>query len=99
MRTLREARTAATLRGHPGIVTVYDVVEEDGRPWIVMEPVEGPSMAEVLRAEGRLAETRVAEIGLRVISALAAAVSGCSGSSHPPGSGHVDTFVATFRLD
>ncbi|MER5620133.1 protein kinase [Streptosporangium sp. NPDC002544] len=73
LRTLREARTAATLRGHPGIVTVYDVVEEDGRPWIVMELVEGPSMAEVLRAEGRLAEARVAEIGLRVISALAAA--------------------------
>ncbi|MET8337659.1 protein kinase domain-containing protein [Streptosporangium canum] len=72
-RTLREARTAATLRGHPGIVTVYDVVEEDGLPWIIMELVEGPSMAQVIRAEQRLPEDRVARIGLQVISALAAA--------------------------
>ncbi|MFD8555757.1 serine/threonine-protein kinase [Streptosporangium canum] len=72
-RTLREARTAATLRGHPGIVTVYDVVEQDGLPWIVMELVEGPSMAQVIRAERRLPEDRVARIGLQVISALAAA--------------------------
>nr|WP_278249086.1 serine/threonine-protein kinase [Streptosporangium minutum] len=72
-RTLREARTAATLRGHPGIVTVYDVVEEDGLPWIVMELVDGPSMAQVIRAEQRLPEDRVARIGLQVISALAAA--------------------------
>ncbi|MGJ6964232.1 serine/threonine-protein kinase [Streptosporangium sp. G11] len=72
-RTLREARTAATLRGRPGVVTVYDVVEEDGRPWIVMELVEGPSLAEVIRREGPPTEARVAGIGLRVISALAAA--------------------------
>ncbi|GAA3411389.1 serine/threonine-protein kinase [Streptosporangium vulgare] len=72
-RTLREARTAASLRGHPGIVTVYDVVEEDGRPWIVMELVDGPSLAKVIEDEGRLAEARVARIGLRVISALVSA--------------------------
>ncbi|WP_436758841.1 serine/threonine-protein kinase [Streptosporangium sp. V21-05] len=72
-RTLREARTAASLRGRPGIVTVYDVVEEDGRPWIVMELVEGPSLAKVIKDEGRLTEARVARIGLRVVSALVSA--------------------------
>ncbi|GII00341.1 serine/threonine-protein kinase [Planobispora takensis] len=72
-RTLREARTAARLRSHPGIVTVYDVVEEDGLPWIVMELVDGPSLAEVIRTEGRLPEARAAELGHQVISALAAA--------------------------
>ncbi|WP_268249307.1 serine/threonine-protein kinase [Planobispora rosea] len=72
-RTLREARVAARLRDHPGIVTVYDVVEEDGLPWIVMELVDGPSLAEVIRTGGRLPEARVAELGHQVISALAAA--------------------------
>ncbi|GAA2907765.1 serine/threonine-protein kinase [Streptosporangium fragile] len=72
-RTLREARMAARMRGHPGIVTIYDVVEEDDRPWIVMELVEGPSLAQVIRAERRLPETRVARIGLQVIAALTAA--------------------------
>ncbi|GAA5068112.1 putative Ser/Thr protein kinase [Thermocatellispora tengchongensis] len=72
-RTMREARSAARLRGHPGIVTVYDVVEEDGVPWIVMELVEGRSLAEEIREAGPLPEDRVMEIGARVLAALAAA--------------------------
>ncbi|GIH73726.1 hypothetical protein Plo01_01550 [Planobispora longispora] len=72
-RTLREARMAARLRNHPGIVTVYDVVEQDGLPWIVMELVDGPSLAEVIRTGGRLPEARAAGLGHQVISALAAA--------------------------
>jgi tRNA A-37 threonylcarbamoyl transferase component Bud32 len=72
-RTLREARAAATLRSHPSIVTVHDVVLDDGRPWIVMELVRGRSLDRVLRDEGPLPAPRVAEIGLRMIEALSAA--------------------------
>jgi serine/threonine protein kinase len=71
-RTLREARAAAKLR-HPGIVTVHDVVTDDGRPWIVMELIGGRSLADVLREDGPLSERRAAEIGIEVLSALDAA--------------------------
>ena len=71
-RALREAQAAARLR-HPGIVTVHDVVVEDGRPWIVMELVGGQSLAGEIRARGLLTEQRTAEIGLRVLEAIRAA--------------------------
>jgi serine/threonine protein kinase len=71
-RTFREARTAARL-GHPGVVTVYDVVEEDGRPWIVMELIRGRSLAEQIKKEGPLPPRRVAEIARQMIGALNAA--------------------------
>ncbi|MEV0613739.1 serine/threonine-protein kinase [Nonomuraea sp. NPDC050404] len=72
-RTLREARAAAALRGQPSIVTVHDVVLDDGRPWIVMELVRGRSLDRVVRQDGPLPPRRVAEIGLRMIEALSAA--------------------------
>ncbi|TYB60659.1 serine/threonine protein kinase [Nonomuraea sp. PA05] len=72
-RTLREARAAAALRDHPSIVTVHDVVLDDGRPWIVMELVRGRSLDRVVRDEGPLPPGRVAGIGLRMIEALSAA--------------------------
>ncbi|GAA2122159.1 serine/threonine-protein kinase [Actinomadura napierensis] len=71
-RTMREARSAAGL-DHHGIVTVYDVVREDGRPWIVMQLVRAPALDEVIRREGPLAPDRVARIGLDLLEALRAA--------------------------
>ena len=68
-RTLREARSAAKLR-HSAIVTIFDVVEQDDRPWIVMELLKTHSLSEVLRDEGPLPPHRVAEIGLGVLAAL-----------------------------
>ncbi|GAA4232855.1 hypothetical protein FHR32_004399 [Streptosporangium album] len=68
-RTLREARAAARL-GHPSIVTVHDVIAQDGRPWIVMDLVRGRSLAQVVRRDGPLPSQRVAAIGLAVLDAL-----------------------------
>ncbi|WP_433175632.1 protein kinase domain-containing protein [Actinoallomurus sp. CA-150999] len=68
-RTLREARSAARLN-HPGIVTVHDVVEEDGRPCIVMEFVRSRSLQDIIDQDGRLSPIQVAEIGGKVLAAL-----------------------------
>ncbi|MET8051461.1 protein kinase [Streptosporangium sp. NPDC005286] len=68
-RMLREARSAARL-SHPGIVTVHDVVEEDGRPWIVMELVRAWSLEQAVRQSGPLPVVQAAEIGIRVLDAL-----------------------------
>ncbi|TMQ92447.1 serine/threonine protein kinase [Actinomadura soli] len=71
-RTFREARSAARL-DHPGIVTVHDVVEEDGRPWIVMQLVRAEGLDKVIAREGRLPPGRVAAIGADLLDALCAA--------------------------
>jgi serine/threonine protein kinase len=71
-RTLREARTAARL-SHRGVVAIYDVVEEDGRPWIIMELVPSQSLDQILTVEGRLSPARAGRIGQQLLSALAAA--------------------------
>jgi serine/threonine protein kinase len=68
-RTFREARSAARL-SHPGVVTVHDVVEHDGLPWIVMEFVHGRTLGQIVRTEGPLPPRRVAEIGLSLLDAL-----------------------------
>jgi hypothetical protein len=71
-RASREARAAAMI-DHPGIVTVHDVVVADALPWIVMELVEGRSLAAAVREDGPQEPRRVAEIGLDLLAALAAA--------------------------
>lgn len=71
-RTLREARTAARL-SHPGVVTVFDVIEEDGSPWIVMELVRARPLDQVIAEDGPLPPARAAQLGLGLLEALTSA--------------------------
>jgi tRNA A-37 threonylcarbamoyl transferase component Bud32 len=71
-RTQKEARAAARIN-HPGVVTVHDVLEHDDRPWIVMEYVDGPSLADALKETGSCDAREAARIGLHVLGALRAA--------------------------
>ncbi|MBT2396063.1 serine/threonine-protein kinase [Streptomyces sp. ISL-100] len=71
-RTLREAKAIARIRNN-GAVTVYDVVDEDDRPWIVMELIEGKSLADAVRQDGLLTPRRAAEVGLAILDVLRAA--------------------------
>ena len=71
-RTLREARVSAKL-SHPCVVTVHDVIEADGIPWIVMELVTARSLERVLAEDGPLPARRVAETGMMLLGALASA--------------------------
>ncbi|MFG1944529.1 protein kinase [Nonomuraea sp. NPDC048826] len=68
-RTMREARAAARFE-HPNVIVVHDVIEEDGRPWIVMQLVQSRSLGAVIKQDGPLQPKRVAEIGLAVLDAL-----------------------------
>ncbi|MFJ3900544.1 serine/threonine-protein kinase [Streptomyces sp. NPDC090025] len=71
-RTLREAKAIARIRNN-GAVTVYDVVDEDDRPWIVMELIEGKSLADAVREDGTLSPRRAAEVGLAILDVLRSA--------------------------
>ncbi|GAA2207100.1 hypothetical protein GCM10009850_025580 [Nonomuraea monospora] len=71
-RTIREARAAGRL-DHPSVVVIHDVVEEDGRPWIVMQLVRSRSLAQVIGESGPLRPGQAAVIGGRVLDALRAA--------------------------
>lgn len=74
-RTQKEARAAARI-SHPGVVTVHDVLEHDARPWIVMQYVDGPSLADAAKEPGRSGRIEPGEgarIGLHVLGALRAA--------------------------
>ncbi|MCX3290315.1 protein kinase [Streptomyces sp. NEAU-H22] len=72
LRMQREARAAARVR-HPGVIAVHDIAQVDGRPLIVMELVDGPSLDDVLRERGTLDPDEAAGIGAKVMDALAAA--------------------------
>ncbi len=67
-RVLREAQAAARLN-HPGIVTLYEMGEEDGNALLVTELVDGPTLAE-LSARGTLSDREIGEIGADLCEAL-----------------------------
>jgi tetratricopeptide (TPR) repeat protein len=67
----REARIGAGLH-HPNVVTVFDVVVEDGVRWLVMEYLPARSLAEVVRADGPLPPRRAAHVGRQIATALSA---------------------------
>jgi serine/threonine-protein kinase len=71
-RFLREARLAARL-AHPNVVRVFDVGEDDGRPFIAMEYVEGETLAELVARRGALPVSEAAALGLQMCAGLAAA--------------------------
>ncbi|MFD3732286.1 serine/threonine-protein kinase [Streptomyces sp. NPDC058632] len=70
--TLREARALAQL-SHPHIIVVHDVVEDDERPYIVLELIDGGSLADRLAARGPVDAVEVARIGIALLGALRAA--------------------------
>jgi eukaryotic-like serine/threonine-protein kinase len=71
-RATREAQVAARL-SHRNVVRVFDIVEEDGCPWIVMELLPYRSLQDVIEDEGPLAPAEAAEAGLQILAALRAA--------------------------
>ena len=71
-KVLREARAAARL-SHPALVTVFDVVEENGRPFIIMELVDAPTLAQRVATDGPLSDREAAAVGEQVLDALATA--------------------------
>jgi eukaryotic-like serine/threonine-protein kinase len=89
-RTLREAKTAARLN-HPAVVTVYDVAEDGGRPWIVMQLVSAQSLDQVLATSGPLSPRRAAEMARQLLSALSVA--------HAAGVLHRDVKPSNVLLD
>jgi eukaryotic-like serine/threonine-protein kinase len=68
-RFLREARLAAQL-SHPNVVQVFDVGEDEGRPFIVMECVEGSTLAQELKERGPLEPTEVVDLALQICAGL-----------------------------
>ncbi|QFZ18225.1 serine/threonine-protein kinase [Saccharothrix syringae] len=71
-RAVREGRIAARLQ-HPNVIALYDVVEHDGHPWLVMEYLPSRSLAGVLAERGTLPPDEVARLGGQLASGLSAA--------------------------
>ncbi|HTD50575.1 MAG TPA: serine/threonine-protein kinase, partial [Acidimicrobiia bacterium] len=85
----REARAAARI-AHPNVVAIYDIGEDDGAPFIVMERLSGTTLADELSA-GPLSQARACSLTLEILSALDAA--------HRLGVIHRDIKPANILLD
>jgi hypothetical protein len=72
-RVRREARSAARLSDEPGVVTVYDVLDDQGHPWVVMQLVQGRSLQEFLRDNGPLSPTDASRVATTLVRTLQAA--------------------------
>ncbi|MFC7488080.1 serine/threonine-protein kinase [Knoellia sp. CPCC 206453] len=68
-RAMREARIAASLN-HPNAVAVYDIIDVDDAHWLVMEYVDGASLAELVRDQGPMSPIRAAEMGSALATVL-----------------------------
>ncbi|MFD3524528.1 protein kinase [Streptomyces sp. NPDC058653] len=90
VRMRREARAAARIK-HPGVVAVHDVADEGGRPVIVMELIDGPSLDDVLTRQGVMDPREAARIGAQVMEAL--------GAAHRAGVLHRDVKPGNVLLD
>ena len=89
-RFVREARSSAGF-AHPHAVTVFDAGEADGELFLVMELVDGPSLAELIAERGPLPEDEAVRIATQVLSAL--------GAAHASGIVHRDVKPANILLD
>ncbi|MET9959951.1 serine/threonine-protein kinase [Streptomyces sp. NPDC006326] len=89
-RAAREARNAARLRDHAHVVAVHDVVVDGHLPWIVMQLVDGCSLAEHLAAQGRLSPEETERVARALLRAL--------GAAHEAGIVHRDIKPANVML-
>jgi len=71
-RATREAQMAARLN-HPNVIQIFDIAEEDGHPWIVMELLPYRSLRDLVADEGPLVPAEAAYVGLGILAALRAA--------------------------
>jgi serine/threonine protein kinase len=89
VRALNEARAAARVE-HVGAMKIYDVVKWDGRPWIVMEPLSGRTLAALLNAEGPLSVKQAIRVGRSLLDVVQA--------THRAGIVHRDVKPANVQL-
>ena len=68
-RFLREARAAGVL-SHPNIVTIFDVGDDESRPYIAMEFIEGMTLGDLVRTDRKLSIKEIVDIGIQLTRAL-----------------------------